>query len=260
MPIPVLHDAKTGEPFLSKETLDHIIPILEAKGIDHWWSDSVDEFVPESLKSSGKEFRKGFDTMDVWFDSGSSWTILRDQGFKADSEPLADIYLEGSDQHRGWFQSSLLTRLCSAERGQAHTPYSKVVTHGFVLAQDGSKMSKSSGNGVMPMDVINGGKASSKSKRASFVVKLTLSHLQDKKKEPAFGTDTLRLWAASVEFTKDSSIGPTSLATAVEHARKLRNVIKFLLGNSQRAQAPPPRLKHVELGLVSSTVSCWRCL
>ena len=160
VPIPVLHDAKTGEPFLSSETLDHIIPILQEKGTDHWWSDSVDEFVPESLKSTGREFRKGFDTMDVWFDSGSSWTILRDQGFKPDSEPLADIYLEGSDQHRGWFQSSLLTRLCSAEKGQAFTPYSKVVTHGFVLAQDGSKMSKSSGNGIMPMDVIKGGKAS----------------------------------------------------------------------------------------------------
>jgi isoleucyl-tRNA synthetase len=160
VPIPVLHDAQTGEPFLNSETLDHIIPILEEKGTDHWWSDSVDEFVPESLKSTGRQFRKGFDTMDVWFDSGSSWTILRDKGFKADSEPLADIYLEGSDQHRGWFQSSLLTRLCSAEKGQAHTPYSKVVTHGFVLAQDGSKMSKSSGNGIMPMDVIEGGKAS----------------------------------------------------------------------------------------------------
>jgi isoleucyl-tRNA synthetase len=160
VPIPVLHDAQTGEPFLNSETLNHIIPILEEKGTDHWWSDSVDEFVPESLKSTGRQFRKGFDTMDVWFDSGSSWTILRDKGFKADSEPLADIYLEGSDQHRGWFQSSLLTRLCSAEKGQAHTPYSKVVTHGFVLAQDGSKMSKSSGNGIMPMDVIEGGKAS----------------------------------------------------------------------------------------------------
>lgn len=100
--------------------------------------------------------------MDVWFDSGASWTILRDQGCKAESEPLADIYLEGSDQHRGWFQSSLLTRLCSAEPHQAFTPYSKVVTHGFVLAQDGSKMSKSSGNGVMPMDVIEGGKVGRK--------------------------------------------------------------------------------------------------
>lgn len=230
VPIPVLHDAQTGEPFLNSETLNHIILILEEKGTDHWWSESVDEFVPESLKSTGRQFRKGFDTMDVWFDSGSSWTILRDKGFKADSEPLADIYLEGSDQHRGWFQSSLLTRLCSAEKGQAHTPYSKVVTHGFVLAQDGSKMSKSSGNGIMPMDVIEGGK--------------------DKKKEPAFGTDTLRLWAASVEFTKDSHIGPTSLAMAAENGRKLRNVIKFLLGNSQRGQQPAPRLTHVDLGLL----------
>jgi isoleucyl-tRNA synthetase len=162
VPIPVLHDAETGEAHLNNETLDHIIPILEQKGTDHWWSESIEEFVPESLKKTGKTFRKGFDTMDVWFDSGASWTILRDQGFKADSEPLADIYLEGSDQHRGWFQSSLLTRLCSAEPHQAFTPYSKVVTHGFVLAQDGSKMSKSSGNGVMPMDVIEGGKVGQK--------------------------------------------------------------------------------------------------
>lgn len=158
VPIPALYDVDTGAAHLSAETLDHIIPILEAKGTDHWWSDSVNEFVPPSLASTGARFSKGFDTMDVWFDSGTSWTLFGDLGLKAESEPPADIYLEGSDQHRGWFQSSLLTKLCTAGPGQSLSPYKMVVTHGFVLDQAGNKMSKSAGNGIFPMEVINGGK------------------------------------------------------------------------------------------------------
>jgi isoleucyl-tRNA synthetase len=158
----VLYDVETGEAHMTPETLDHIIPILKERGTDHWWSEEVDEFVPESLKANGKSFRKGYDTMDVWFDSGSSWTLLEELKIRPETEeqPLADIYLEGSDQHRGWFQSSLLTKLCSAENEQIKSPYKSVVTHGMVLAQDGSKMSKSAGNGLLPMQIIHGGKVS----------------------------------------------------------------------------------------------------
>lgn len=162
VPIPVLYDVSTGEAHLSAETLDHIIPVLAAKGTDYWWSDEIDAFVPEHLKSTGKQFRKGTDTMDVWFDSGSSWTLIKELGLRSTKEPVADVYLEGSDQHRGWFQSSLLTYLAATEgeRSVAPAPYGTLITHGMVLDQDGQKMSKSLGNGLTPMEVIHGGKAS----------------------------------------------------------------------------------------------------
>lgn len=160
VPIPVLYDVDTGEAHLTVDTLDHIIPVLASKGTDYWWSDDVDAFVPAHLKSTGKQFRKGTDTMDVWFDSGSSWTLLKDLALRSPQEYLADVYLEGSDQHRGWFQSSLLTYLASIEgdNSGAPAPYKTLITHGMVLDQDGQKMSKSLGNGLTPMEVIHGGK------------------------------------------------------------------------------------------------------
>lgn len=160
VPIPVLYEVGTGDAHLSVETLNHIIPILAAKGTDYWWSDDVDAFIPPHLKATGKVFRKGTDTMDVWFDSGSSWTLIKELGLRSAAEPVADVYLEGSDQHRGWFQSSLLTHLASTEGGKdaAHAPYRTLITHGMVLDQDGQKMSKSLGNGLTPMEVIHGGK------------------------------------------------------------------------------------------------------
>lgn len=122
---------------------------MAEKGTDHWWSGPIEDFVPPSLE--GKWLR-GRDTLDVWFDSGSSWTML-DQ--RADpSEPLADVYLEGSDQHRGWFQSSLLTSLTKSDSA----PFRHLITHGFVLDEEGQKMSKSASNGISPMDVVEGSK------------------------------------------------------------------------------------------------------
>lgn len=160
VPIPVLYDIDTGEAHLTAETLDHIIPVLASKGTDYWWSDDVDAFVPSHLKSTGKQFRKGTDTMDVWFDSGSSWTLIKDLALRSPQEYVADVYLEGSDQHRGWFQSSLLTYLASieGENSGAPAPYKTLITHGMVLDQDGQKMSKSLGNGLTPVEVIHGGK------------------------------------------------------------------------------------------------------
>jgi isoleucyl-tRNA synthetase len=143
-----------GEPVLSADSLAHVIDVLDEKGVDHWWSGPVEDFIPPSHQ--GELLVKGTDTLDVWFDSGSSWTILEDAALRPMSQPLADVYLEGSDQHRGWFQSSLLTRLST----DAPTPYKTLITHGFVLDEEGKKMSKSVGNTISPMDVVNGGEVS----------------------------------------------------------------------------------------------------
>ncbi|KAL7420686.1 isoleucine-tRNA ligase [Cryptotrichosporon argae] len=210
VPIPALHD-DTG-PILSVDTLDHIIKVLDAKGTDHWWSGPVDEFVPPSL--AGRRLTKGTDTLDVWFDSGSSWTLLSER------TPLADVYLEGSDQHRGWFQSSLLTRLSVAP----HAPYKTVITHGFVMDEKGDKMSKSAGNGFSPMDIVHG-----------------------MKDQPGLGADALRVWAAGVDYSRDVSIGPTSIAHAAESLRKLRSTLRFLLANADASERGTPSIvdRHV---------------
>lgn len=153
VPIPVLHDER-GEALLSTESTSHIISILREKGMDYWWEGPTEDFISPSHR--GGLYTKGNDTLDVWFDSGSSWTMLEEAALRPASKPLADVYLEGSDQHRGWFQSSLLTRLCSAEQ----PPYASLITHGFVMDEDGQKMSKSAGNGMSPMGVIHGTKVS----------------------------------------------------------------------------------------------------
>ena len=149
VPIPALHDVN-GDPLLSADSLTHIISVLEEKGTDHWWSGPVEDFIPPSHKD--EVLTKGNDTLDVWFDSGSSWTLLEEANLRPVSEPLADVYLEGSDQHRGWFQSSLLTRLST----ESVPPFAALITHGFVMGEDGQKMSKSAGNGMSPMEITHG--------------------------------------------------------------------------------------------------------
>jgi isoleucyl-tRNA synthetase len=135
--------------------------VLGDKGTDYWWSDDVAPFLTPELLASGRKYRKGTDTMDVWFDSGSSWTLIEEMGLRTAEKPVTDMYLEGSDQHRGWFQSSLLTHISASEGKEARTaPYKELVTHGFVLDQEGQKMSKSLGNGLTPIDIIHGGKVS----------------------------------------------------------------------------------------------------
>lgn len=129
--------------------------------------------VPCRLAETSNRYRRGYDTMDVWFDSGSSWRAVVQE--REGSQATADVYLEGSDQHRGWFQSSLLTSVVSQRSAVA--PYHCVVTHGFVVDGNGHKMSKSLKNGVDPRVVIEGGK--------------------NLKREPAYGTDLLRTWVAS---------------------------------------------------------------
>ncbi|MDJ0598241.1 MAG: isoleucine--tRNA ligase [Crocosphaera sp.] len=205
LPIPVFYNEENNEPLLTEESIKHIQTIFAEKGSDAWWEMSVDELLPEQYKADAHKYRKGTDTMDVWFDSGSSWASVAKQ--RPELEYPADIYLEGSDQHRGWFQSSLLTSV--AVNGIA--PYKTVLTHGFVLDEKGYKMSKSLGNIVDPNVIINGGK--------------------NQKQEPAYGADVLRLWVSSVDYSSDVPVGKTILKQLSDIYRKIRNTARFLLGN-----------------------------
>lgn len=205
LPIPVFYDEATNEPLLNEETINHVKDIIREKGSDAWWELSIEELLPESYRNNGKTYRKGMDTMDVWFDSGSSWAAVANQ--REELKYPADLYLEGSDQHRGWFQSSLLTSV--AVNGIA--PYKTVLTHGFVLDEKGMKMSKSVGNVVDPNLIINGGK--------------------NQKQQPPYGADVLRLWVASTDYSGDVRIGDSIIKQLADVYRKIRNTARFLIGN-----------------------------
>jgi isoleucyl-tRNA synthetase len=145
VPIPVFYDMDTGKEFLlNEETLNHVQNLFEKHGSDCWWTMEEAQLLPESYSKEAFKWKKGTDTMDVWFDSGSSWAGVAST--RTELAYPADIYLEGSDQHRGWFQSSLLTSVASNNMA----PYKTVLTHGFVLDEKGFKMSKSLGNVVDP--------------------------------------------------------------------------------------------------------------
>ncbi|KAG1677731.1 hypothetical protein FOA52_001043 [Chlamydomonas sp. UWO 241] len=207
VPIPVFYHIESGEPLLDAATLAHATAIVREHGTDAWFNLPIKELLPECHKDKAATHRKGEDTMDVWFDSGSSWAgVLQARKDSGLTYP-ADLYLEGSDQHRGWFQSSLLTSV--AANGIA--PYKQVLTHGFVLDEKGTKMSKSLGNVVDPSIVIDGGK--------------------DQKKDPAYGADVLRLWVASSDYSSDIMIGPGILKQTAEVYRKIRGTLRFLIGN-----------------------------
>jgi isoleucyl-tRNA synthetase len=202
----VFYDVATGKDFLlNEETLDHIQNLFAKHGSDCWWTMDETELLPEKYRDEATKWKKGTDTMDVWFDSGSSWAGVA-QSRKELTYP-ADIYLEGSDQHRGWFQSSLLTSVASNKLA----PYKTVLTHGFVLDEKGFKMSKSLGNVVDPMKVVNGG--------------------SNKKTEPAYGADVLRLWVANSDYSGDVGIGDNIIKQTFESYRKLRNTARYLIGN-----------------------------
>ncbi len=205
VPIPVFYDEETGEPLLNAETISHVQAIVAEKGSDAWWELSVAELLPESYRHNGRSYRQGMDTMDVWFDSGSSWAAVLQQ--RSELRYPADLYLEGSDQHRGYFQSSLLTSVATNDCA----PYKTVLTHGFVLDEQGRKMSKSLGNVVDPNIVIEGG--------------------SNQKVDPPYGADVLRLWVSSVDYSSDVSIGKNILKQMGEVYRKIRNTARFLLGN-----------------------------
>ncbi len=204
VPIPVFYNEATNEPLITAETISHIKAIVAEHGTDAWWEMSLEQLLPPQYHNDGYTYRQGFDTMDVWFDSGSSWaSVLQQRGLPYP----ADLYLEGSDQHRGWFQSSLLTSV--AVNGQA--PYKTVLTHGFTVDEKGIKMSKSIGNVVEPAVVIVGGK--------------------NQKEEPAYGADVLRLWVSSVDYSNDVPLGKNMLKQLNDARGKVRNTSRFLLGN-----------------------------
>ena len=205
VPIPVFYDEETGEPLLNQETIAHVQAIIAEKGSDAWWQLSVEDLLPEAYRQNRRTYRKGTDTMDVWFDSGSSWAAVVEQ--RNELHYPAEMYLEGSDQHRGWFQSSLLTSVAV----NGHAPYKTVLTHGFALDEQGRKMSKSLGNIIDPMVIINGGK--------------------NQKEEPPYGADVLRLWVSSVDYSSDVPIGKNILKQLADVYRKIRNTARFLLGN-----------------------------
>ena len=205
VPIPVFYNRSGGDVLLNADTLAHIEALIAEHGADVWWEKDEADLLPPAYADQAEQWRKGTDTMDVWFDSGSSWAAVSSQ-----QEGLgypADLYLEGSDQHRGWFQSSLLTSVAV----NGHAPYQRVLTHGFALDEKGRKMSKSLGNVVDPMVIIEGGK--------------------NQKQEPAYGADVLRLWVSSVDYSADVPIGAGILRQLADVYRKVRNTSRYLLGN-----------------------------
>ncbi|CAB4478517.1 unnamed protein product [Rhizophagus irregularis] len=151
---------------VNDSSVEHIIEIFKKHGSDGWWELDDQELLAPEYKNNGKTYRKGNDTMDVWFDSGVSWNFILEQTKKKDFKAIADLYLEGSDQHRGWFQFSLLTSVAVNDKA----PYSTLITHGFVMGEQDQKMSKSLGNVINPSTIIKGGK-----------------------NEPAYGVNVLRL-------------------------------------------------------------------
>ncbi len=205
VPIPVFYQKDGNKVLLNKETIEHIKNLFAKHGADIWWELDEKDLLPPSHALEAGKWQKGLDTMDVWFDSGSSWSAVSSQ--REGLNYPADLYLEGSDQHRGWFQSSLLTSV--AVNGKA--PFRRVLTHGFALDESGRKMSKSLGNIVDPLIVIEGG--------------------ANKKNNPPYGADVLRLWVSSVDYSVDVPIGSNILKQLADVYRKVRNTSRYLLGN-----------------------------
>ncbi len=198
LPIPIFYCRDCGKEIINEETINAIKTLFEKEGSNAWFKYEASEILPKGFTCAcgGTEFKKETDIMDVWFDSGSSHIAVAE----ADPElgwPV-DLYLEGSDQHRGWFQSSLLT--ATAVKGRA--PYRQVLTHGYVVDGQGRKMSKSLGNGIDPLDICN-----------------------------QYGADILRLWVASSDYKVDIRISNDILKQLSESYRKIRNTARFILGN-----------------------------
>ncbi|MEO7157028.1 MAG: isoleucine--tRNA ligase, partial [Vicinamibacterales bacterium] len=199
VPIPAVDCTKCGTPVLNKALVDRAASVFDIYGADSWYERPVAEFIPDGLTCAscgGTEFEREGNILDVWFDSGSSHEAVLP--FREDHHWPADIYLEGSDQHRGWFHSSLLVGV--GTRGRA--PFNQVLTHGFVMDENGRKMSKSLGNTTAPQDIIK-----------------------------QSGSEILRLWVSMVDYRYDMNISKEALARAVESYRKFRNVIRVLVAN-----------------------------
>jgi isoleucyl-tRNA synthetase len=218
VPIPSVRSKKTGESVLDVRLLDAFIERVAEKGTDAWFTDALDSFWPEGFvyeptgESRPEDFEKEFDILDVWFDSGASHVAVLEQDERL-SAP-ADLYLEGSDQHRGWFQSALLTSIGVRDRA----PYRAVLTHGFLLDGEGRAMSKSLGNVIPPNKII-----------------------QER------GADVLRLWVCSEEYRSDMRVSEEILSRVSEAYRRIRNTLRFLVGNLYDFDLVSNGLEHGKL-------------
>lgn len=199
VPIAFFLDKRSGEVLLDSEVLDFIADIFAKEGCDAWWSKEVVDLLPQKYKNEAKNFTKIHHILDVWFDSGSTWKAVLQSGKYASGEYPADMYLEGSDQHRGWFHSSLLVSCALNEKA----PYKSILTHGFTVDKDGEKMSKSKGNVIAPQEVLK-----------------------------EFGSEILRLWVGMSDYQNDLRISKDILKQVGENYRKIRNTIRFLLANT----------------------------
>ncbi|KPI46093.1 Isoleucine--tRNA ligase [Cyphellophora attinorum] len=231
VPIPAFYHRETGEAVLSASTVDHVIRVMDERGTNAWWADGPDEpaWLPEGLEPS--DYVRGTDTMDVWFDSGTSWKFMTAGSDAAGSQqqPVADVYLEGTDQHRGWFQSSLLTAVAAQKASGITTdlmsaPFETLLTHGFTLDAHGKKMSKSLGNVVSPDEIITGLATS------AAVPPSPPSTKKKSRENHSLGPDALRLWVASTDFTKDVTISDKVVKSTHSALDKLRVTFKVLLG------------------------------
>ncbi|QCJ41987.1 isoleucine--tRNA ligase [Bacillus sp. S3] len=214
VPIPVFY-AENGEEIITDETINHVSDLFREHGSNVWFERETKELLPEGFTHPGSPngtFTKETDIMDVWFDSGSSHQAVLLE--REDLVRPADLYLEGSDQYRGWFNSSLSTAV--AVTGKA--PYKGVLSHGFALDGEGRKMSKSLGNVVVPAKVMN-----------------------------QLGADILRLWVASVDYQSDVRVSDAILKQVAEVYRKIRNTFRFLLGNLADFDPAVNRLAYEDL-------------
>ncbi len=204
VPIPILYH-EDGSPIMEKEVFEHISALVKEHGSNVWFEKEAKELLPEgytNAKSPNGNFTKESDIMDVWFDSGSSHNELLARGY----EHPCDLYFEGSDQYRGWFNSSLIVSTAVYD----HAPYKAVLSHGYVCDAKGEKMSKSIGNVVDPLKVVK-----------------------------QYGADILRLWASSVDFKQDMRIGDDMMKQVSEQYRKVRNTFRFMLGNINKEDFNP---------------------
>lgn len=199
VPIAFFRDKNTKEVIFDEDILVHIGNIFEQKGADAWWDLEISDLLPKNSKYQAENLEKVYDILDVWFDSGSTWNaVLKSANYDA-GEYQASMYLEGSDQHRGWFQSSLLISTAINHK----TPYKNILTHGFTVDEKGQKMSKSKGNVVLPQNVAKN-----------------------------YGVEILRLWIMLSDYSSDLKISDNILKQVSEQYRKVRNTIRFLLANT----------------------------
>lgn len=205
VPIAFFRDKTSGEVIFDEKVLNFIAMIFEKHGADAWWDMSIEELLYPGSGLDPNNLEKVMDILDVWFDSGSTWrAVLKSQDYDAGAY-RASMYLEGSDQHRGWFQSSLLISTAC----EGHAPYESILTHGFTFDGKGEKMSKSKGNVVAP----------------SYIAK-------------QYGTEILRLWVGTIDYMNDQRISDDILKQTSEQYRKIRNTFRFLLSNASNLQAP----------------------